>query len=91
MDLITGDIVELSLQGITILIPQKISSSIEKGTKIENCSIKIGGRIITVDCIVERNNYYITLFFDNLDDDDSDFLEEYFEKKAERELMHKKK
>ncbi|MDX9800703.1 MAG: hypothetical protein RBT69_05125 [Spirochaetia bacterium] len=86
MEIASGKVVEISPRGTTILIPEKLSSALIKGSKINYCSIKIDERIITTDCTVYRSEFYTTLLFDDITDDDIAFLKNYFEERALREL-----
>ncbi|MCL2791523.1 MAG: hypothetical protein FWD87_00380 [Spirochaetaceae bacterium] len=82
MELVTGKVVEISMKGVTISLSEGAASFLTRGTTIKYCSIKIEDKIITTDCTVFRNESYATLLFTDMDDDDSDFIKSYFEKKA---------
>ncbi len=87
MELVTGKVIEISMMGITVLIPEKIAHSLNRGSNIEYCSIKIEDKIITTDCTVFRSDLYTTLLFKDMDEDNADFIKSYFDKKAEEELL----
>ena len=81
MELVTGKVVEISLKGITVVFLEEANLP-ARGTTIQYCSIKIEDKIITTDCIVFRSGSYTTLLYKDMDDDDAEFIENYFEKKT---------
>ncbi len=87
MELVTGKVVEISPRGTTILIPEKLSAALVKGSRINYASVKIEDRIITTDCTVYRSDFYTTLLFDDIDDEDINYIKKYFEERAVRELQ----
>ncbi|MCL2480190.1 MAG: hypothetical protein FWF38_00615 [Spirochaetaceae bacterium] len=82
MELITGKVVEISMKGITVSLPEEITSDLTRGSTIQYCSIKIEDKILTTDCTVFRSDLYTTLLFKDMDEDNAEFIESYFEKKA---------
>ena len=82
MELITGKVIEISMTGITVSILEKITYPLPPGTNIQYCSIKIEDKIITTDCTVFRSDLYTTLLFQDMDEENIDFIESYFQKKS---------
>jgi CheY-like chemotaxis protein len=85
MELVTGKVIEISMTGITVLIPEELAQSLKPGSSIGYCSIKIEDKVITTDCTVFRSDLYTTLIFQDMDDDD--FINSYFEKKQQESLL----
>ena len=86
MGIISADVIEISVRGTTILLPEDTSLNLKQGDTIKYCTIKIEDKIITTDCTVFRNNYYTTLLFDTITPVDMDFLKNFFDKRVYREL-----
>ena len=86
MELVSGQVIEISPRGTTILIPEKYASVLQPGSRVEFCSIKIEDRIISVNSTVYRSDFYTTLLFDDITDDDIDFIKKYFEERVIRDL-----
>ena len=88
MELVSGNVVEISPRGTTLLIPEKLSAALARQSKISNCSVKIEDRIITTDCTVYRSDFYTTLLFDELNDEDIEFIKTYFEERVIRDFQN---
>jgi len=82
MELVTGKVIEISMTGITVSILEKITYSLPRGSTIQYCSVKIEDKIITTDCTVFRSDLYTTLLFKDMDEDDAEYIQNYFEKKS---------
>ena len=85
--LITGEITDISLGGISFLpeAPQ-ITQDIREGTIITNCTLRLKESFNTISVTVIRNNNILSLGFHNLDQDLREELMEYFHEIPEREL-----
>lgn len=85
--LITGEITDISLGGISFLpeAPQ-ITQDIREGTILNNCTLRLKESFNTISVTVIRNNNILSLGFYNLDQDLKEELIEYFHEIPEREL-----
>ncbi|MCL2293498.1 MAG: hypothetical protein FWC36_01315 [Spirochaetes bacterium] len=86
MELVTGKVIEISTMGITVSALEKTTHPLLPGSDIEYCSVKIEDKIITTDCTVFRNDLYTTLLFKDIDNDDADFINSFFEKKVVQQI-----
>lgn len=79
MELILGQVVEISAYGTSVIISSELSSELKAKQDIGQCSIKIGDNIITVNATVYSSDLYTVFIFDEIDD--KDFINSYFENK----------
>ena len=85
--LITGEITDISLGGISFLpeAPQ-ITQDIREGTILSNCTLRLKESFNTISVTVIRNNNILSLGFHSLDPDLKEELMEYFHEIPERKL-----
>lgn len=81
MELVFGQVAEISIYGISVIISSELSPELKVKQDIGQCSIKISDNIITVNAIVHRSGFYTAFIFDEINDNDADFINSYFENK----------
>ena len=86
LELIPGKVVEISAKGATILIPEHYTGQFGQGSRIKLCSLKIEDKIITIDCTILRSDFYTTIIFDTILNEDMQYIQNYFENRVYREL-----
>jgi len=87
--LVMGRVADISLEGCRF-IPYRapLIKDIEDGTEVSDCSLRIGGEVISVDCRICRTGEELGVEFVSFQEDDHQKLFKYLMERAEREMQH---
>ena len=85
--LVTGEVTEISVKGLSFAAdrPDRCAD-LKTGTEIPACSLRIGGRIIGVDCRVMRSGKDLGLQFVSFEEGAHDALRSYIQERPDRAL-----
>jgi hypothetical protein len=85
--LVTGIVTEVSVKGLSLTPdhPERCED-LSVGTDLPRCSLRIGGRIVTADCMVMRAGRDMGLQFLSFDEGAHDALRSYIQARPERAL-----
>lgn len=87
MKLITGSIENISISGIRFLPDNpRLTADIEEGSEIPFCSLRVSDHIMSIQCLVIRNDQEIAFQYENLSDRESEIIKKYMDARPEREL-----
>ncbi|HTX73749.1 MAG TPA: PilZ domain-containing protein [Rectinemataceae bacterium] len=84
---VAGRLETVSLAGISF-IPDSpaLVADLDAGTAIEDCSLRVGDRILSLSCTVVRSDRVLGLEIASMAEDDRDYLDEYLASCPEREM-----
>ena len=87
MELVCGGVEDLSAAGIAFVsADRRKTMDLQVGSRIDVCSLRVGGTIIAFPASVVRNERSISLAFGDLTDGQQALIRSYIEAHAQREL-----
>ena len=88
--LILGNISNISVNGVSFNLTNPTEEDLEESTLIPSCSLRIGDEILTVNCLIIRNQSDIGLLFETFESFGFDKLHNYLLETPSRQLKHLK-